>query len=250
MNPQENEPRRNEYGPNSGFDIPEVISSIPLSKIPENQLTHFEKEELRKWRESQKSSGAQSSSSLLSEPSLTLASRREPPPLPLGLTALPPSPRLAEKTAELQASQIAAPSIPPSTTLASSLSSSSSSQRNTSKAKETQQYETSEEQPSRISDQQYMLAFSQYKVLYVSMAPTGYTPEQIAAQINKLLTTVFKGKDIPTVTEDQVTELQEVITKTRKEKRQAYKDFKEDKDSKKFSTRMAALNKSAERLLI
>ncbi len=113
------------------------------------------------------------------------------------------------------------------------------------KAGDREQAKTSDKQPNRISDQQYMSAFSQYKVLYVSMAPKGYTPEQIAAQINKLQTTVFRGKEITDVTKEEVAELQQLITKNRNDKRAAYAKFKQDRNSDTLSTKMAALNKSA-----
>ena len=93
--------------------------------------------------------------------------------------------------------------------------------------------------------EQYMLLFNQYKILGVSMAPSSYTPEQIAAQINKLLTTVFKGKDIPDVTDKEVVELQKVIAQNIKDKRKAYEEFKKDNNSSNLSTKLADLTELA-----
>ena len=108
-----------------------------------------------------------------------------------------------------------------------------------------EQAKTSDKEPNRISDQQYMSAFSQYKIYCVSMAPSVYTSRQIADQINQIKNTVFKDKNIPDVTEDAVSELRILITKNRNDKRAAYDKFKQDKNSDTLSTKMAALNKSA-----
>ena len=93
--------------------------------------------------------------------------------------------------------------------------------------------------------EQYMLLFNQYKILGVSMAPSSYTPEQIADQINKLKTTVFKGKNIPDVTEKEVEKLQEVIAQNIEDKRKAYEQFKKDNNSSNLSTKLADLTESA-----
>jgi hypothetical protein len=113
------------------------------------------------------------------------------------------------------------------------------------KAEEINQAQNIEGQPNRISDQQYMSAFSQYEIYCVSMAPRVYTSQQIADQINQIKNTVFKDKNIPDVTEKKVSELRELITKNRDDKRAAYAKFKEDRNSDTLSTKMAALNKSA-----
>jgi hypothetical protein len=112
-------------------------------------------------------------------------------------------------------------------------------------AEDRKQAKTSDKEPNRISDQQYMSAFSQYKIYCVSMAPRVYTSQQIAYQINQIKTTVFKDKNIPDVTEDEVSELRNWTTQNRDDKRAAYAKFKQDRNRDTLSTKMAALNKSA-----